>query len=124
MQAMASRVGLRPWSGDSLPRGLSLEGTLFHEPCKIANVFEGALNHNEVVILDFFKQETDSAWSRTILAIKSRSAVRTPPHLESRRIGGWQVLYAPIRMGGSSLLMDVDRLELLIRNLNPPQFAS
>jgi hypothetical protein len=117
LRAMASRLGLRPWPGNSLPRGLSLQGTPFYRPDKVANVYEGLLNHSEVVILDFHKTESDARWARTIIAIKTTNPVAVPPDLEIRTIGSWQIISAHVGRPNTRELMDADRLELLIKNI-------
>jgi hypothetical protein len=117
MNAVATRLGLRLWPDNSLPRGLSLNGTPFFNAHKLTNIHEGILNSNEIVFLDFHKQESESRWSRTIIAIKARSPLPTPPNLESHKSGAWQLFYAPVGYSNSADLMEVDRLELLIQNL-------
>ncbi len=117
MNAVAARLGLHLWPDDSLPRGLSLNGTPFFNAHKLTNIHEGILNSIEVVFLDFHKKESDSRWSRTIVAIKSRNPLPTPPNLESHKCGAWQLFYAPVGYSNSADLMDIDRLELLIKSL-------
>ena len=41
VSAMAKRFSLHAWPDDSLPRGLTLEGTHFHQPHKLTNVHHG-----------------------------------------------------------------------------------
>jgi hypothetical protein len=117
IRAMASRLGLRPWPGNSLPRGLSFQGTPFYRPDKVANIYEGLLNHSEVVILDFHKQESDARWARTIIAIKTVNPVAAPPDLEIRKVGSWQILSAHVGRPNTSELMEAERLEPLIKNI-------
>jgi hypothetical protein len=117
MRAVASRLGLRPWPDNSLPRGLSLQGTPFFRPDKLTNVYEGLLNHNEVVVLDFHKRESDSRWARTVIAVKTINQVGAPPDLEVRKAGSWQLICARVGPSNSRELMDADRLELLIKNI-------
>jgi hypothetical protein len=117
MRAVASRLGLRPWPDNSLPRGLSLQGTPFFRPDKLTNVYEGLLNHNEVVVLDFHQRESDSRWARTVIAVKTINQVGAPPDLEVRKAGSWQLICARVGPSNSRELMDADRLELLIKNI-------
>lgn len=119
INAMASRLGLQPWPDNSLPRGLSLEGTLFHQPHRLTNVHHGIINRCEVVILDIQKAEPKSRWSRTILAVKTRDHIHAPASLESRNAGPWRLIYSPVRLSGSAELMEIDVLESLLRNIIP-----
>jgi hypothetical protein len=115
--AMAARFGLHAWPDDSLPRGLSLEGTHFHQPHKLTNVYHGVINHREVVILDIEKQEARSGWSRTILAIRTRDRISTPSSLEGRQVGHWKLIYSPVGFSNSENLMEIEELESLLRNI-------
>jgi hypothetical protein len=117
MTAAATRLGLHAWSGDSLPRGLSLEGTHFHKPYKISNVHQGIINHNEVIFLDIEKQEKRAHWSRTIVAIRTREHVHTPPSMESRQVGSWRLIYNPVGYADSVEIMDAAELESLLRSI-------
>jgi hypothetical protein len=117
MHSMASRLGLRPWPDNSLPRGLSLQGTPFFRATKLTNIHEGLLQRNEVVILDFQKRESSSTWSRTVIAVKTRDPLAAPPHLEHRTVGAWQLVYAPVAFSDAADVMDVEGLELLLRNI-------
>jgi hypothetical protein len=83
----------------------------------VTNVYEGLLNHSEVVILDFHKQESDARWARTIIAIKTMNQVAAPPDLEVRTVGSWQILCARLGRPNTRELMDAERLELLIKNI-------
>jgi hypothetical protein len=118
MNAMASRLGLHSWPDNSLPRGLSLNGTPFFNAHKLTNILEGVLlDRTEVVVLDFHKHEAHSRWSRTIIAIKTKDHIGTPADLECRKIGQWQLIYAPVGFENSPNLLDIDRLELLVKNM-------
>jgi len=117
MSAAATRLGLHAWSGDSLPRGLSLEGTHFHKPYKLSNIHQGIINHNEVIFLDIEKQEKRARWCRTIVAIRTREHVHTPPSMESRQVGSWRLLYIPVGFADSEELMEAGELESLLRSI-------
>jgi hypothetical protein len=117
ISAVATRLGLRSWPDNSLPRGLSLQGTPFFRPDRLTNVYEGLLNHTEVIFLDFHKREAGSRWARTIVAVKAINQVGTPPDLEVRKAGSWQLICARVGLSNSRELMDADRLELLIKNI-------
>jgi hypothetical protein len=117
VSAMAKRFSLHAWPDDSLPRGLTLEGTHFHQPHKLTNVHHGVINHREVVILDIEKKEARSGWSRTILAVRTRERISTPSSLEGRQIGHWKLIYAPVGFSNSENLMEVEELESLLRNI-------
>jgi hypothetical protein len=117
ISAMAVRLGLHAWPDDSLPRGLTLEGTHFHQPHKLTNVHHGIINHREVVIVDIEKQEARSGWSRTILAIRTRERISTPSSLEGRQVGLWKLIYSPVGFSNSDNLMEVEELESLLRNI-------
>jgi hypothetical protein len=115
MKAVAARLGLHPWPDNSLPRGISFHGTPFFRPSKLTNVYEGLLNHNEVVIMDFHKLEPDSSWARTVIAVKSSNQVAAPPKLEYRKAGSWQLLYSPVGTMDSKDLIDTERLEIIVK---------
>jgi hypothetical protein len=117
VSAMATRLSLHSWPDDSLPRGLTLEGTHFHQPHKLTNVHHGIINHREVVILDIEKQDAKSSWSRTILAVRTRERISTPSSLEGRQIGLWKLIYSPVGFSNSANLMEVEELESLLRNI-------
>jgi hypothetical protein len=117
VRAMATRLSLHAWPDDSLPRGLTLEGTHFHQPHKLTNVYHGIVNHREIVILDIEKQEARSRWSRTILAVRTRDRISTPSSLEGRQNGQWKLIYATVGFPNSANLMEVAQLEGLIRNI-------
>ena len=117
ISAMAVRHGLHAWPDDSLPRGLTLEGTHFHQPHKLTNVHHGVINHLEVVILDIERQEAKSSWSRTILAIRTRDRISTPSSLEGRQVGLWKLIYSPVGFSNTANLMEVEELESLLRNI-------
>jgi hypothetical protein len=117
ISALATRLSLHAWPDDSLPRGLTLEGTHFHQPHKLTNVYHGIINHREIVIMDIEKQEARSRWSRTILAIRTRDRISTPSSLEGRQIGHWKLIYSPVGFSNSDNLMEVEELESLLRNI-------
>lgn len=119
MRTVTAKLGLRPWQDENLPRGLSLQGTHFFRPTRMANVYEGFLNHTEVVVFDFYQRDEDanSNWARTVVAVKSPNQVTAPHKLECRKAGTWQLIYAPVGNMNSKELMDTDRLEILIKNI-------
>lgn len=117
VSGMATRLGLHPCPDDSLPRGLSLEGTHFHQPHKLTNIYQGIINHSEVVILDIDKTGPKSRWSRTIIAVKTRNPVSVPASLESRVTGSWKLIYAPVGFSNSVDLMEVVQIENLLKNI-------
>jgi hypothetical protein len=117
VSAMATRFNLHSWPDDSLPRGLTLEGTHFHQPHKLTNFHHGIINHREIVILDIEKQEARSRWSRTILAVRTRDRISTPSSLEAHQTGQWKLIYSPVGFSNSVTLMEVDQLESLLRNI-------
>jgi hypothetical protein len=117
MTAAATRLGLHAWSGEALPRGLSLEGTHFHKPYKLSNIHQGIINHNEVIFLDIEKQEKRARWCRTIVAIRTREHLHTPPSMESRQVGSWRLIYCPVGYADSAELMEAGELESLLRSI-------
>ena len=119
VRAMAMALGLRPWPNDSLPRGFSLQGTPFQHWTKIANVYEGVLNGTHTVILDFVQREARNA--RTIIAVNSNAQVQEPYDLESRQVGPWQIIFAPVHFFHAANLMDVDQLEILLKAITRRQ---
>lgn len=117
IRSMALRLGLRPYPDNSLPLGLSLHGTSFFRSTKLSNIYEGVLNRNEVVILDFLQVEFDSSWARTIVAVKGKDEIEVPPSFEYRKAGAWHLIYSPVGLMNSRNLLDADRIELIIKNL-------
>jgi len=117
MRAAAKRLGLRPWPDNSLPRGLSFNGSPFFQPTKLSNIYEGKIGSNEIVILDFKKWEEESGWSSTVIAIKTSNPIGQPSQLECRKAGQWQLVSPPIGLMNTSGLMDVERLEFIVKNI-------
>jgi hypothetical protein len=117
INALAARFNLHSWPDDSLPRGLTLEGTHFHQPHKLTNVHYGIVNHREVVILDIEKQEANSSWSRTILAVRTSERISTPSNLEGHQAGLWKLIYSTVGFSNTADLMEVAQLESLLRNV-------
>jgi hypothetical protein len=115
MRAMAMSLGLRPWPDNSLPRRLSLQGTPFQHWSKLSNIYEGSLNGTQTIILDFFYREPRNVFSRTIIAVNSNMRVQKPYDLESRQIGPWQLIFAPVQFFRTANLMDVDQVEILLK---------
>ena len=117
MRAVASRLGLRAVPDNSLPRGLSLHGTPFFQPTRLTNIYEGIISGHEVVILDFKKREDESAWATTIVAIKTRHSLGQPARLECRKAGAWQLISPPIGLMDSTLFLEVERIEFILKNI-------
>jgi hypothetical protein len=117
MRAAAKRLGLRPWPDNSLPRGLSFNGTPFFQPTRLSNIYEGKIGSHEVVILDFKKMEEESGWSSTVIAIKTTNPIGQPSQLECRKAGQWQLISPPIGLMNTSGLMEVERLEFIVKNI-------
>jgi hypothetical protein len=115
MRGMAMSLGLRPWPDNSLPRGLSLQGTQFQRWTKLSNIYEGVLNGRQTIVLDFFEREPRNVFSRTIIAVHSNARVNQPRDLESFQVGPWQLMFAPVQFFRTANLMDVSRLETLLK---------
>ena len=85
---MAGRLGLESWPDDSPPRDLTLDRTPFQSWTRLWNSYEGMLDGLQVAVLDFRKRQGRAAWSRTVIAVRTRTFIsdRAAFYLERREV--------------------------------------
>lgn len=115
MEALAGRLNFTPLPDNMLPSNMSLQGTHFQKWTELTNVFHGAVNGIQVVYLDFRQKQQKEKWSRTIIAANTDLQLRKPYDIEVRRVGQWQLFYAPVHFHRSDELFEIDVIDIIIK---------
>jgi hypothetical protein len=114
MRALAGRLSFQPWPDDSLPYGISFRGTPFQQWTKLENIHHGQIDGLHVVLIDYSNGEGKRKCSRTIIAANTDVHLRKPYDLETRQVGQWQFIHAPVRYASDDL-MDIDQIAIILQ---------
>ena len=115
MQALANRLSFSGWPDDSLPYGISFRGTPFQQWTKLENIHHGQIDGLHVALIDYSKGEGKGKCSRTIIAANTDAKLRKPYDLETRQVGQWQFIHAPVGFPASEELMDTDQIAIILQ---------
>ena len=115
MRALAGRLSFSSWPDDSLPYGISFRGTPFQQWTKLENIHHGQIDGLHVVLIDYSKGEGKGKCSRTIIAANTDAKLRKPYDLETRQVGQWQFIHAPVGFPPSDELMDIDQISIILQ---------
>lgn len=114
MQALAGRLSFHSWPDDSLPYGISFRGTPFQQWTKLENIHHGQIDGLHVVLIDYSNGEGKGKCSRTVIAANTDAHLRKPYDLETRQVGQWQLIHAPVRYASEDL-MDIDQIAIILQ---------